>query len=243
MLKNLTFADEIAILNGMKNKIKIALIGFGKMDQEINALCSQSEDFEVVSISYKNISDSLDVEGIAKADIAIDFTSSDVVLKNIEQIAKLGKNLVIGTTGWYGNMDTVKKLVEKYKIGLVYSPNFSIGANIFFKMVAFSSKLFAKFSDYDVYGLEIHHKAKLDSPSGTALKIAGSVSGLNFTSIRAGRNPGFHEVTFDSAADGITLSHQAYNRVGFAKGALVAATFIKNKKGVHLFEDIIPVPY
>lgn len=226
----------------MKNKIKIALIGFGKMGQEINALCRESANsscFEVVSISFKNINDGLDLKGIAKADVAIDFTSKDVVMENIEKIAKLGVNLIVGTTGWYGEMETVKKIVEKNKIGLLYSPNFSVGANIFFKIAEFSSKMFSKFKDYDVYGLEIHHKAKLDSPSGTALKIAGKVKGLNFTSIRAGRNPGFHEVVFDSQADGITLSHQAYNRVGFAKGALVAAEFIKNKKGVYSFEDII----
>ena len=223
----------------MRNKIKIALIGFGKMGQEIDTLCHESENFEVVSVSFKNINDELGIKGIKKADIAIDFTSKDVVIKNIETIAKLGKNLVIGTTGWYDHLDKVKALVDKYQIGLIYSSNFSVGANIFFKMIDFSAKLFAKFPEYDVYGLEIHHKAKLDSPSGTALKIAGKVNGLHFTSIRAGRNPGFHEVVFDSNADGITLSHQAYNRAGFAKGALVAVEFIKNKKGMYSFEDII----
>lgn len=223
----------------MKNKIKIALIGFGKMGKEIDALCCDSKIFEIVSISFKNKEDGLDLEGIKKADIAVDFTSKDVVMKNIEKVARLGKNLVVGTTGWYDEMDTVKKMVNKYKIGLVYGANFSVGANIFFKMVEFSAKLFSKFPEYDAYGLEIHHRAKLDSPSGTALKIASKVNGLNFASIRAGRNPGFHEVVFDSNADGITLSHQAYNRVGFAKGALVAAEFIKNKKGIYSFEEII----
>ncbi len=244
----------------VKNKIKIALVGFGKMGKEIDALCRESENFEVVSTSYKNINDSLDLEGIKKADVAIDFTSKDVALKNIEAVAKLGKNLIVGTTGWYEHLPEVKRMVEKYKIGLVYSPNFSVGANIFFKMVAFSSKLFSKFPDYDVYGMDIHHKGKLDSPSGTALKMAGEImknfpskksvltekpngqiklSELHLISIRAGRNPGFHEVVFDSQVDGITLSHQAYNRTGFAKGALVAAEFIKNKKGIYSFEDII----
>ena len=220
-------------------KIKIALIGFGKMGQEVNNLCKESEIFEVVSVSFKNKSEKLDIKSIEKADIAIDFTSKDIVLKNIEAIAKLGKNMVVGTTGWYENLDEVKKIVDKYQIGLIYAPNFSIGANIFIKMAEFSAKLFEKFPEYDVYGLEIHHKAKLDSPSGTALKIASKIKGLNFTSIRAGRNPGFHEVVFDSQADGITLSHQAYNRVGFAKGALVSAEFIKNKKGIYTLEDVL----
>ncbi|OGI66400.1 hypothetical protein A3H53_03225 [Candidatus Nomurabacteria bacterium RIFCSPLOWO2_02_FULL_40_10] len=218
--------------------MKIALIGYGKMGKEIDALCKTSEVFDVVSVSYKNKEDGLDLKGIAKADIAVDFTSKDIVLKNIEEIAKLGKNLVVGTTGWNEDLEKVKKIVEKNKIGLVYSPNFSVGVNIFFKMIDFSAKLFEKFPNYDVYGLEVHHKAKLDSPSGTALKIAGKVKGLNFTSIRSGRNPGFHEVVFDSVADGITLSHQAYSRVGFAKGALIAAEFIKNKKGVYSFEEL-----
>jgi len=208
------------------------------MGKEIDALCKTSEVFDVVSVSYKNKEDGLDLKGIAKADIAVDFTSKDIVLKNIEEIAKLGKNLVVGTTGWNEDLEKVKKIVEKNKIGLVYSPNFSVGVNIFFKMIDFSAKLFEKFPNYDVYGLEVHHKAKLDSPSGTALKIAGKVKGLNFTSIRSGRNPGFHEVVFDSVADGITLSHQAYSRVGFAKGALIAAEFIKNKKGVYSFEEL-----
>ncbi|OGI68141.1 hypothetical protein A2738_02880 [Candidatus Nomurabacteria bacterium RIFCSPHIGHO2_01_FULL_42_15] len=218
--------------------MKIALIGYGKMGQEIDALCRDSENFEVVSISYRKITDAIDIKGISEADVAIDFTSKDVVLKNIEEVAKLGKNIVIGTTGWYGDTEKVKKIVDKYKIGLLYSPNFSVGVNIYFKIIDFTAKLFAKLPEYDVYGLEIHHKAKLDSPSGTALKIASLIKGLNFNSIRAGSNPGFHEVVFDSPADGITLSHQAYNRTGFAKGALVAAEFIKNKKGVHSFEDL-----
>jgi 4-hydroxy-tetrahydrodipicolinate reductase len=223
----------------MKNKIKIALVGYGKMGKEIDGLCRDSDIFEVVSISFKNINESLDLEGIAKADVAIDFTSKDVVLENIEEVAKLGKNLVVGTTGWYDDLPKVKSIVEKYKIGLIFSPNFSVGVNVFFKMIDYAAKLFAKLPEYDTYGLEIHHKAKLDSPSGTALKIASKIKGLNFTSIRAGRNPGFHEVVFDSQADGITLSHQAYNRVGFAKGALLAAEFIKNKKGMYSFEDIL----
>jgi 4-hydroxy-tetrahydrodipicolinate reductase len=223
----------------MKNKIKIALIGYGKMGKEIDALCRDSETFQVVSISFKNKNERLDLKGIAQADVAIDFTVKDVVLENIEEVGKLGVNMVVGTTGWYGDIEKVKKIVAKYKIGFIYGANFSVGANIFFKIAEFSSKLFSKFKEYDVYGLDVHHKAKLDSPSGTALKIASKVPGLKFTSIRAGRNPGLHEVVFDSIADSVTLSHQAHGRVGFAKGALVGAEFIKNKKGFYSFEDLI----
>jgi 4-hydroxy-tetrahydrodipicolinate reductase len=165
----------------MKNKLKIALIGYGKMGKEIDALCRNSDDYEVVSVSYREKDDSLDIAGISKADVAIDFTSKDVVIKNIEEVAKLGVNLVVGTTGWSHDLDKVEALVKKHKIGFLHSPNFSVGANIFFKMVDFSAKLFSKFPDYDAYGLEIHHKAKLDAPSGTALKIASKVPGLSGT--------------------------------------------------------------
>lgn len=227
-----------SILFCMKNKIKISLVGYGKMGKEIDALCKDSKDFEVVSVSYREKNDKLDLDGIKKSDVVIDFTSKDVVLKNIEAVSKLGKNIVVGTTGWMEDLEKVKKIVAKNKVGLIYGANFSVGANIFLKMAEFAGKLFAKFPEYDVYGLEVHHKAKLDSPSGTALKIASKVKGLNFTSIRAGRNPGLHEVVFDSSADGVTLSHQAYGRVGFAQGSLVAAEFIKNKKGIYSFEDL-----
>lgn len=226
------------------NKIKIALIGYGKMGREVEALAKDSDSFEVVSVSYRKSlpaqagTDALDLEGIKAADVAIDFTSKDVLLKNVEAVAKLGVNMVVGTTGWQEDLEKVKKIVEKNNIGFIYSPNFSVGVNIFFKMMDFAAKMFEKFPEYEAYGQEVHHKAKLDSPSGTALKIASKVKGLNFSSVRAGRNPGFHEVVFDSAADSITLSHQAHSRVGFAKGALVAAEFIKNKKGVYLFEDL-----
>ncbi len=222
----------------MRNKIKVALIGYGKMGKEIDALCKESKDFEVVSIGYRDENDKLDLEGIKASDVAIDFTSKDVVLKNIEAVAKLGKNIVVGTTGWSKDLDKVKKIIAKNKVGLIYGANFSIGANIFLKTVEFSAKFFSKYPQYDVYGLEIHHKAKLDSPSGTALKIASKVKGLEFTSIRSGQNPGFHEVVFGSGSDSINLSHQAHNRSGFAKGSLVAAEFIKNKKGIYSFEDL-----
>lgn len=214
------------------------------MGREVEALAKDSDSFEVVSVSYRKSlpaqagTDALDLEGIKAADVAIDFTSKDVLLKNVEAVAKLGVNMVVGTTGWQEDLEKVKKIVEKNNIGFIYSPNFSVGVNIFFKMMDFAAKMFEKFPEYEAYGQEVHHKAKLDSPSGTALKIASKVKGLNFSSVRAGRNPGFHEVVFDSAADSITLSHQAHSRVGFAKGALVAAEFIKNKKGVYLFEDL-----
>src|SRR3989344_4213066 len=230
--------------------MKIALIGYGNMGKEIEAA---SDEHEIVSISFKKLTDPLDTEGIKKADVAIDFTAPQIVLSNIEQIAKLGVNIVVGTTGWYDEMAKVEKIVADNNIGLIYGQNFSIGANIYFQIVDGASRLFAKFGGYDVYGHEIHHKGKKDSPSGTAKKLADIILNsipakntlvttsldrqiaedeLHFSSTRAGRNPGFHEITFDSPSDQIKLSHQAHGRRGFALGAIMAANFIKGKKGL-----------
>ncbi len=210
--------------------MKIALIGYGNMGKEIERLINESGHHQVVSKSLQQIN--------SESDVVIDFTSAEVVLENIKKIASLGKNMVIGTTGWYEQMDEVKRIVERANIGLIYAQNFSIGANIFFKVVAQAAFLMSKFGGYDVYGLEIHHQGKKDSPSGTALRIGREVEGLQFTSIRAGRNPGFHQVVFDSVADSITLSHSAHNRTGFAQGAILAAEFIKGKKGFYNFDEL-----
>lgn len=239
--------------------MKIALVGFGNMGHEIERLITESGNHQIVSKSLMEKEGDWDIEGIKKADVVIDFTSPEIVLQNIKKVAPLGKNMVIGTTGWYDQIRSVEKIVKKYKIGLIYGGNFSVGANIFFKIVGFASKLFAQFEGYDVYGYEIHHTGKKDSPSGTALRIAKEIMGkfpskkkiqpdkldrkvnadeLHFASVRGGRNPGFHQVIFDSAADGVSLSHQAHSRAGFGMGAILAAEFIKNKKGMHIFDEI-----
>lgn len=239
--------------------MKIALIGFGNMGREVEKVVLEDDTHEILSISYKNQNDPLDLAGIKKADVAIDFTAPNIVLANIEQIAKLGKDIVVGTTGWYNELPHVKKLVAKYNIGLIYGQNFSIGANIFFQIVANAGSLFNKFGDYDVYGLETHHTGKKDSPSGTAKRLADIIMNqlpkkkklvnrpldrritedeLHFASIRGGRNPGRHEVIFDSPADEVRLIHQAHGRRGFALGAIMAAEFIKGKKGFYSFDEL-----
>lgn len=242
--------------------MKIALIGLGKMGKEISNLISESDAHELVSVSYQNPADKLDKAGISKADVVIDFTSPEVILNTIKEITGMGKNMVVGTTGWYDQIDEVKKIVEQAGTGLIYASNFSVGANIFFKVVGFASVLFSKFGNYDVSGFEIHHTGKKDSPSGTAKTIASVImknfpkktvletgrldrqakeEELHFASLRAGRNPGFHEVIFDSSADEVKLSHSAHGRRGFAEGAIVAAEFIKDKKGFYSFDQIFNV--
>lgn len=239
--------------------MKIALIGYGNMGQEVEKVIKENGKHEIVSISYKRLEDGLDLAGIKKAEVAIDFTAPDSILENIKKISKLGVNMVIGTTGWYDKMEQVKQIFRNSKNGLIYGQNFSIGANIFFQIVGNASKMFSKFEGYDVYGLEMHHSGKKDSPSGTARKLSSIImenfpkksllqSGrldrkiepkeLHFASVRGGVNPGFHQVIFDSLADEIRLEHIAHGRRGFAQGAILAAEFIKGKKGIHSFDEL-----
>ncbi len=239
--------------------MKIALIGYGNMGQELDHLISQKKDHQIVSVSFRNIQDKLDLNGIKKADVAIDFTSPAIVMDNIQKVASIGVHVVIGTTGWYEKLPDVEKIVKQTNIGLIYGKNFSVGANIFFQVVGFASKLFARYGNYDVAGFEMHHSGKKDSPSGTAKKLASVIienfpkkktlqtdrldreikeDELHFASLRTGRNFGHHEVLFDSQADEVKLIHTAHTRQGFAQGAMFAASYIKKRKGIFAFEDL-----
>lgn len=237
--------------------MKIAIIGYGNMGQELERVISGGKH-KIVSISFKN-GKKLDNEGIKKADVAIDFTSPSVVLEHIETVSGLGINMVVGTTGWYEHIKSVKKIIESNKTGLIYGSNFSVGGNIFFQIVKEASLLFHAFGGYDVGGYEIHHIGKKDSPSGTAKKIGNIIlenfpvkkrletgrldrkieqDELHFASLRVGRSSGQHSVIFDSEADQITLTHTAHGRRGFAEGAILAAEFIEKRKGLFTFEEL-----
>ena len=155
-----------------------------------------------------------------------------------------GVNLVVGTTGWLDQVDAVKDAVEKHGIGLVWSPNFSIGVNAFQKLVAEAARLLAPEGEYGAWAWEVHHSTKKDAPSGTLLRLvdemekAGYARAIDVGSNRAGAHPGTHEIGFDSAADTITLRHTARSREGFARGALKAAQWVVGKKGFHEFMEI-----
>ncbi|MBI2025823.1 MAG: 4-hydroxy-tetrahydrodipicolinate reductase [Candidatus Levybacteria bacterium] len=239
--------------------MKIALIGYGNMGQEVEAL-AKSQGHLIVSISFRDRNAGLDKEGIKKADVVIDFSSPQIIISNIKTVLELRKPMVIGTTGWYEDIKKVKKLVSRYKGSVIYGQNFSIGANIFFSIVSFASSLLSKYKDYDVFGIETHHTGKKDSPSGTARKLSEIImqnfksktklqlerldraiekDELHFVSVRGGRNFGRHEIVFDSSSDEIRLTHQAWGRRGFAQGALEAANFIVLHKGFYNFSDVL----
>jgi 4-hydroxy-tetrahydrodipicolinate reductase len=160
----------------------------------------------------------------------------------------MGVNAVVGTTGWADQYEKVRLAAEAAGIGLVWSPNFSIGVNMFFRIVQQASRLLRDENEYGAWAWEIHHDAKKDAPSGTLLKLveqmqnAGYSRSIDVSSNRAGRHPGTHEIGFDSAADTITLRHAARSREGFARGALKAAKWICGKRGMFEFSETLFAP-
>jgi 4-hydroxy-tetrahydrodipicolinate reductase len=157
----------------------------------------------------------------------------------------LGVNTVIGTTGWLNRLDEVRDIVTTANTGLVWSPNYSIGVNVFSRLIREAARLLRDEKEYEAWAWEIHHSAKLDAPSGTLLKLVdemrlgGYTAKVDHAASRAGKHPGTHEIGFDSAADTITLRHAARSREGFARGALKAAQWIATRKGFHEFSDIL----
>jgi 4-hydroxy-tetrahydrodipicolinate reductase len=217
---------------------RLAVCGYGKMGKLIERLAPEF-GFTIACVTDEGESRG-DFQGL---DVAVDFSVPAAVPQNVEKFASLGVNMVVGTTGWHDRFDEVKSIAEKHGVGLVWSPNFSIGVHVFKRLVAEAAHLLADQPEYGAWAWEIHHATKKDSPSGTLLKLvetmrkAGYERSIDAVGSRAGAHPGTHEIGFDSAADTITLRHSARNREGFARGALHAAKWIIGKKGVHEFSE------
>jgi 4-hydroxy-tetrahydrodipicolinate reductase len=227
--------------------MKIAIVGYGKMGRMIERFAVERGHEVALKLDEFN---NANFEGITAAnfqaiDVAIDFSVPSAAVGNIERIAALGVNLVVGTTGWLEQIDHVRAVVDKAGAGLIWSPNYSVGVNAFFRIVAEAAKLLSGAPEYEAWAWEIHHSAKKDAPSGTLLKLveemrrAGYSRPVDTGSNRAGTIAGTHEIGFDSAADTITLRHTARSREGFALGAVKAAEWIAGKKGFHEFGDIL----
>lgn len=219
--------------------MRVVLLGYGKMGRMIESLAPDTGVEIVAKI------DDAQAPLPEEFDVAIDFTEPSAVLGNVRRIADAGKDLVIGTTGWSEQLESVRMMAQNASIGIVYSANFSVGVNLFFKIVAEAAKSFAQQPDYEAWAYEIHHSAKKDAPSGTLLQLvdamrdAGYANNVDVSSNRAGKVPGTHTIGFDSAADTITLTHTARNREGFARGALLAAKRVHGKPGLHKFSDLL----
>ncbi len=240
----------------------IALIGYGKMGREIERLAA-THGVEIGPVF--DLHDNRGAAGITRAslkgvDVCIDFTTPAAAPVNIAAAAQAGVNIVVGTTGWYDELPRLRKIVRTRRTALLYAPNFSIGMNVFARLVADAAASFDPFAMYDAAIHETHHVGKADSPSGSALLLAREVVAnlkrkteilttppkgpikprqLHVSSTRTGAVVGTHEVIFDSDADSITLIHHAKNRSGFALGALVAAEWVVGKRGVFTMNDVL----
>jgi 4-hydroxy-tetrahydrodipicolinate reductase len=220
--------------------VKLALVGYGKMGRILERLAPEA-GLEVVA--RLDVGD--DLSAARAADVAIEFTQPEAAPANVERLAALGVPVVCGTTGWFAELPRVRETVERAGSALVWSPNFSIGVNVFTRVVAEAAKLLADEAVYGAWAWEIHHDAKKDAPSGTLLKLVeamrqgGYTRAIDVSSNRAGMHPGTHEIGFDSAADTITLRHAARSREGFARGALKAANWIAGKRGVFEFSEVL----
>jgi 4-hydroxy-tetrahydrodipicolinate reductase len=219
---------------------QLAIVGYGKMGRLIEQLAPEY-DFAI----HARVDVNDDYASARGADVAVEFTMPDAVAGNVEKLAALGIPLVIGTTAWSKDMDRVRAAAEKHGAGIVWSPNFSIGVNVFSRLVREAARMLANEPQYGAWAWEIHHSTKKDAPSGTLTKLieemraSGYKGNIDASSNRAGAHPGTHEIGFDSAADTITLRHTARSREGFARGALKAAQWIIGKKGVYEFSEVL----
>ena len=236
--------------------MRIALIGFGKMGREIESVArEQGETIACVFDIDRLVSPEALVD--ANVDVCIEFSTPTAVVDNIRAAIQAKCDIVVGTTGWDSHLSEFRNTVKES--GLLYASNFSLGMNYFFRIVKRAAELMNHAPDYDPYVHELHHRQKVDSPSGTALTLArilidgidrkegilttppeGKIKPemLHVSSTRAGTIAGTHKVGFDSEADVIELSHVAKTRRGFALGALTAARWLRGRKGIYTMDDV-----
>lgn len=239
--------------------MKIVLLGYGKMGKEIEKI-ALNRKHEIVLKVDENNHNSITKEQLAAADVAIEFSTPHTVIQNIYKCFNANLPIVVGTTGWYDNFEKVKTDCTKGNHALFHATNFSIGVNIFFKVNKYLAELMNNYPDYNVSMEEIHHIHKLDKPSGTAITLAQQViekmkrksrweldsdlrqndgETLFIKDIREGEVPGTHILKYSSDIDDIEIMHKAHNRKGFALGAVMAAEFLHNKKGIYTMSDLV----
>lgn len=236
--------------------MKIAIIGYGKMGMAIEEIALQKEHEIALRIGLEN-REEFTVENLRHADVAIEFTGPHSAVNNIKTCMDAGLPVVCGSTGWLNHYEEVIQYCRQKNGGFLYASNFSIGVNLFFELNSYIAKLMSKHSNYQVSIEEIHHTEKKDAPSGTAITLAeqvmqnnpakkqwinhenGETEDLPIISRRVDLVPGTHTVSYSSAIDDIAITHTAHNRKGFAAGAVLAAEFIQNKKGIFNMKNVL----
>jgi len=231
--------------------MKIAILGYGKMGKEIEKIALE-EKHEIISIIDKKKS----FGDIKNSDVAINFSTPDSALENIFFALNHGVPVVCGTTGWLKNFDKVVEFTKEQNTAFLYSSNFSFGVNLFFKINLELAKLMKENTNYNISIKETHHIEKIDKPSGTAISLAEDIiknskydnwelnqtnekSILSVKSERKEKVHGIHQVNYSSILDNISIRHESFSRKSFAKGALLAALWIKGKKGVFGMNDVL----
>jgi 4-hydroxy-tetrahydrodipicolinate reductase len=224
--------------------MNILLLGRGKTGSLVAEVASlRRHSVRAVAAAENAAGVALTPDNLREIDVVIDFTTPRCVLGNIELCVRAGKNMVVGTTGWYQELDGVRKLVESHGVGFIYAANFSVGVNLLLDAVRAAAA--ALHHDYSGQIFERHHAHKIDAPSGTAIAIqhaireaSGASENLEIISFREGEVVGMHEVVLESTADRIYLCHDAKSRRGFADGAVRAAEWIAGKRGFYDFKDV-----
>jgi 4-hydroxy-tetrahydrodipicolinate reductase len=233
--------------------MKIALLGYGKMGQTIEKI-AVSRGHEIVLTIDKDAPE----YDISVADVAIDFSTPSSAVDNITNCLDNSVPIISGTTGWLDHFEDMKKLCSDQKGAFIYASNYSLGVNIFFELNNHLAKMMGNLDQYNVAIEEIHHKQKLDEPSGTAITLAEGViehtqntqweldkasqeNSIPVSAIRSPEVPGTHTITYNSSVDQIDIKHTAHNRQGFALGAVVAAEWIVGKTGVFTMKDVLGI--
>ena len=233
--------------------MKIALLGYGKMGKVIEQIAIQRGHDIVLKVNQNTRS-----YDISLADVAIDFSVPGAAVSNISSCLQQGIPVISGTTGWLDDYDTVVDLCKEKNGAFLYASNFSLGVNIFFELNKNLAKMMKKLSQYNVSIEEIHHTQKLDAPSGTAITLAkGIIEHSNYENWKLGTSiedneipieakrienvPGTHSVSYKSKADSLSIRHRAHNRDGFALGAIIAAEWLLNRKGVFTMNDVLNI--
>lgn len=224
--------------------MKIGLIGYGKTAKEIERISSEV-GATIETVFRRDSPFDQSSEEVKNCDVLIDFSVSENVLKNVETAIFHSKPLVIGTTGWTDQLDEVQSLVKESKIAVIYGSNFSLGVNLFFDIVEEASKRLATWGEFSPAVEDEHHEHKKDAPSGTMKTILGVMkefypqAEIPLAVKREGDIPGTHRVKFKSSVDELVLTHEAKNREGFAKGALLAAKWIQGQQGFYFFRELV----
>ena len=236
--------------------MNIALIGYGKMGKAIEETALQRGHTILLKIDVDN-ADQFTKANLDKADVAIEFTGPHSAFENVKKLMQFGTRTVCGSTGWLEKIEEIKNDCKKNNTAFIYASNFSVGVNIFFEVNKRLAALMNAHEDYEIQLTEIHHTEKKDAPSGTAITLAEQVleniprkknwvnhisdnpEELEILSERIDPAAGTHKVKYSSGIDDIEIIHTAHTRKGFALGAVLAAEFLKGKKGIYNMRDVL----